>query len=172
MSLETPRLRLRILDEGDVDALHAVWGDPGNMRHWPRPYARDEVLARLRQHADLHRERGLGLLAIVHRATGEVIGACGLVPQVFDGRDELEVSYHLARPWQGQGFATEAARAVLAAAGPRRVVAAVRPVNVPSVRVAERLGMRPEGIFDWKGMPHVLYVRQGARPGDVENTRT
>ena len=66
----------------------------------------------------------------------------------------MEVSYLLAPQYWGRGLATEAAGAALAyAAGPLaldRVVAAIAPENARSRRVAERLGMRYEGVVPYK----------------------
>jgi len=85
-------------------------------------------------------ETGLGFLAITRRVEADVIGYCGLLV----GRasfDEPEIAYELLRRVHGQGYATEAARAVLAAAfatGRRRLWSTVRAWNAPSLRVLEQ----------------------------------
>jgi [ribosomal protein S5]-alanine N-acetyltransferase len=82
---------------------------------------------------------GIGLLALERRLDGEVIGYCGLVG------DAPEIAFELLRRWQGQGYATEAAEAVVAAAraaGIRRLTATVWAWNRPSRRVLEKLGFR------------------------------
>ena len=67
------------------------------------------------------------------------------------GREELEVGYLLARRCWGQGYATEALRAVVAAAfaelGVERVVAATAVENTRSARVLERAGLRWESLL-------------------------
>ncbi|WFE38953.1 GNAT family N-acetyltransferase [Micromonospora sp. WMMD998] len=100
-----------------------------------------------------------GLWAIEPHAAGRAAGSVLLKP--LPGRDgvtptdDLEVGWHLHPDAQGHGYATEAARAVLArefAAGTARVHAVVMPGNEPSMAVARRLGMTHVGVrTDWYG---------------------
>ncbi|MFY9892274.1 MAG: GNAT family N-acetyltransferase [Streptosporangiaceae bacterium] len=68
----------------------------------------------------------------------------------------VEVGWHLHPQYQGNGIATESARAVLAVAGKAgidEVLAIIEPDNVASQRVAERLGMTDEGLTGrWFGL--------------------
>jgi [ribosomal protein S5]-alanine N-acetyltransferase len=60
----------------------------------------------------------------------------------------------------GKGYATEAARACVEHAfsvGEKEVIALIRPDNTPSVRVAERLGMKLEGSVFWREFDHCIY---------------
>ena len=59
--------------------------------------------------------------------------------------DEPELAYELLRRFHGRGYATEAARALVdaaAATGRHRLWSTVRPWNVASLRVLEKLGFR------------------------------
>ena len=80
-----------------------------------------------------------------------------------------EVGWHLHPQHQGRGLATEAARAILAAAalaGIDQVLALTDPDNVRSQAVAARLGMRDEGITNrWFGLTTRQY-RKTVGPGD------
>jgi RimJ/RimL family protein N-acetyltransferase len=62
-----------------------------------------------------------------------------------------EIGWVFAEPYQGQGYATEAARALLThgfeTLGLHRVIATCQPENIASWRVMEKLGMRREGHF-------------------------
>lgn len=99
---------------------------------------------RLARFRDLTIEIGIGALAICRRAEGDVIGYCALVV----GRcslDEPEIAYELLRRFHGHGYATEAAQALVAAAaatGRHRLWSTVRPWNVASLRVLEKIGFR------------------------------
>jgi RimJ/RimL family protein N-acetyltransferase len=87
-------------------------------------------------------EPGLGLLPIVRRTEGDLIGYCGLT--VGRGTfEEPEIAYELAQRVHGHGYATEAARAVVEAAqatGRERLWATVREWNAASFRVLEKIG--------------------------------
>ena len=89
--------------------------------------------------------RGYGMFALVCRATGAVVGFCGLVHPSDQATPELK--YALAREFWGRGLATEGAAALLAEAGTfglNRVIATVAPDNLASQRVLVKAGMRLE----------------------------
>lgn len=79
---------------------------------------------------------------IAQKTNGEIMGWCGAGPSAGDG--EIELVYMLGKPFWGQGFATEAARAVVRYGFENqswdRIVAAIIPGNVASRRVLEHLG--------------------------------
>jgi RimJ/RimL family protein N-acetyltransferase len=87
-------------------------------------------------------------LAITLRATGDLIGDCGLhFPTERQGQAEVGIT--LSPAHQGRGYATEALERVLeylfGDLGKHRVYATVDPRNAPSIALLERVGMRREG---------------------------
>jgi len=143
---ETPRLYARRLDANDVDALHAVYGDVETVRWVADGTPLD--LAQCAQWVDVtldnYGKRGYGMWALVERATGDVVGFCGLVHP--GGQPDAEIKYAFRRDRWGRGFATEAAGALLAHAagtlGIRHVIATVAPENAASQRVLLKAGMQ------------------------------
>jgi RimJ/RimL family protein N-acetyltransferase len=153
-SLETDRLLLRPWRPAeDLDALAAINADPAVMR-WVtpnRPLRREEsadFLDRAIRHWDEH---GFGLWAIVPRDEpgGGCVGFAGLaipsfLPAVLPA---VEVGWRLASLAWGRGYATEAARASVAFGferlGLQSIVSIVDARNERSLRVCEKLGMRP-----------------------------
>jgi len=91
---------------------------------------------------------GIAVLAMRRRVEGDFIGYCGLVI----GRatvEEPEIAYELFRRAHGFGYATEAARAVLAAAtatGRKRLWSTVGAWNTPSLRVLDKLGFHRDRV--------------------------
>ncbi|MBV9773193.1 MAG: GNAT family N-acetyltransferase, partial [Gemmatimonadetes bacterium] len=128
---ETARLLLRPFTPADAPALHRIYSDPEVMRFMgPPPASVEQEEANLRAHVRNYYERlGFGLWAVVHKPTGELIGRCGLLRSEIADRTETEISYLLERGSWGQGFAVEAAGAVLEygfrVLGLERVVAVV-----------------------------------------------
>jgi RimJ/RimL family protein N-acetyltransferase len=163
--IETERLRLRpfAADLSDLEALHEIQSDPEHMRYYPHPFSRDESRAWIER--SLERQEGLGfsLWAIEDRETGEFLGNCGPIPQVVDGVDEIELGWSVTPRRAGQGIATEAAAAwrdrVLGPFGFDRLISLVRPENVPSRRVAEKIGMAvwKETRHGSAGWVHLVY---------------
>jgi [ribosomal protein S5]-alanine N-acetyltransferase len=143
LPLLTQRLRLRALSERDLDALVELYSDPF-VDAMVGPHTRAEVEQELRFHLAHQAEHGWAMWAVEELATGELIGACGLQPLELRG-PEVELGYDLRSEVWGQGFATEAARATLdfalGALRIERVIAVVKPTNVASYTVLEKVGM-------------------------------
>ena len=159
--LETERLILRHLTPDDLDAVFAVIGDAVAMKYYPRAFSRDDAQDWISRSQERYRNDGYGLFAVVLKATGEVIGDCGLMRQDVEGESMLEVGYHLRRDHWGHGYATEAAGACmeyafheLAADG---IISLILAENAPSRRVAERNGMQAERQVMFHERPHLLY---------------
>ena len=111
---------------------------------------------------------GTGRGAVVLRHTGKVIGGAGLVWRDLDSGLKIELGYHLHRGFWGQGYATEAGAALLAHARERdvrHVISLIYVDNARSAGVARRLGMRPERVLEWAGLPHRLWATELDRPG-------
>jgi ribosomal-protein-alanine N-acetyltransferase len=158
--LDTPRLRLRPFQPGDLEAIHAVYSDPEVMR-WvgtgpvADPGASERMLESYAAHQRAH---GFSFWAVEERSSGALLGDAGLHRTVGG---EVELGYTLGRAWWGRGYATEAARAWLDAAfgklGIEEVVALAEPPNAASLRVLEKLGLRREGTRTAFGREHLLY---------------
>ena len=143
--LETERLALRPLSLHDVDALYEVLGDAETMSYYPHPFSREETEAWIRWNLESYAEHGHGLWGMALESTGELIGDCGLTVQDVDADQFVEVGWHVRRDLWGRGYATEAGIAcrdhAFESVGVDRLVSIIRPENVPSCRVAEKLGL-------------------------------
>lgn len=141
----TARLDFREMTPADLDAMATLLGDPVVMWVYPHPYSRDEALGWIERNVKLYRVRGFGLWLLTLRDTGEFVGECGLVPQVVEGQDQIEVGYHIRPALWGRGLATEAVTACRDFArdvvGLDRLVALIDPRNVASQRVATKAGL-------------------------------
>ncbi len=149
--LETERLVLRPFDDGDLDALYAMQSDPESARWlYNDPLELGETktsLARKISGSSLAAEGQWLSAAVVLRATGEQVGAVSLL-WASELHRSGELGFIFAREHQGRGYATEAARALLAFAFDElrlhRVIGRLEPRNIGSARVLEKLGMRRE----------------------------
>ena len=160
--LETPRLRLRELTSDDLDFVAGMLAHPEVMHFWARPCTRDEAADWIRRHQQRYVCDGFGYWLALDKATGQPIGQAGLLRQELDGVVEIGIGYMLHRPFWGQGYATEAAVGCRDLAFDKlnkpRVTATVRPENLPSRLVAERIGLTFERMTTWAGLPHMLYA--------------
>lgn len=160
--LETERLVLRMFRESDTDAYAEMVGDPEVMRFLGggQPVPRAEAWRNMAMVLGHWQLRGYGMWAVEEKATGELAGRVGCWrPEGWPG---LEVGWTLRRSFWGRGYATEAARASIEYAfttlDQMRVISLIAPENVNSIRVAERLGEKPEGEWDVFGTKVIVYA--------------
>jgi RimJ/RimL family protein N-acetyltransferase len=169
--LHTERLLLRQWREEDRELFAALNADPIVMKHFPSIMTREESDAYVDRVMEMIATRGWGTWAVEINASEEFIGFVGLNEPRFEAHftPAVEIGWRLARDAWGHGYATEAARAVLAFAfdelGLDEVVSFTTVENHPSRRVMERIGMTHDasGDFDHPNVtderirPHVLY---------------
>jgi RimJ/RimL family protein N-acetyltransferase len=164
--VQTRRLLLRPIEEGDVDALADLDGgpviraaiDPFNEHIPDDPAERREYQRRLVGHPGFH--------AAVERDSGRLLGWFQL--QEAEGRPgELELGYRLHPDVWGAGLATEGAAALVADAlarpGVTRVFAHSLLSNPGSIRVMEKVGMTYAGPWEYKGLPGAEYEAVAVR---------
>jgi RimJ/RimL family protein N-acetyltransferase len=149
--IRTERLLVRPLTADDVDAVHAYRSIPEVCRYVPfEPMSKDEIAARTaRQWArrELTDEGQAFILGVEVTASATIVGDVMLAWSSVDhASGELGWVFHPDHA--GQGYATEAARALLRLAfegiGLHRVMARLDERNDASARVCQRLGMRQE----------------------------
>ncbi len=167
--IETPRLRLRPLAESDLDDLARLNANPQVMQFLGSGQTLDRVqtwqlLALANGHQQL---RGYSLMAIEERAGGRFVGRTG--PWFPVDWPMLEVGWVIDPASQGQGFATEAGRAMVdwcfANLPLDEVCSMILPGNTASTRVAEKLGARHAGRQWVFGKEADVWLH--ARPGTI-----
>lgn len=161
--LETERLILRELTEADADNLLALNASPSVTRYIPGEpplTTRDQALVILRERVFPQYGRGLGRWACILKMGGDFIGWSGVkhVPE----HAEYDIGYRFIERYWRYGYATEAARGVLAYArqhlAGERVVGKAMPENRASIRVLEKIGLVFEGDTEEDGYPLRVYV--------------
>lgn len=149
-TLPTARLLLRPFALADAPEVRRLAGDrevAATTLRIPHPYpegAAEEWIAAQKALFDDHKEINF---AVVLRAGQALLGAIGLMLRTDDSKAEL--GYWIGRPYWGQGFCTEAARAIVRYGfedlGLNRIYAHHMAHNPASGRVMEKLGMTREG---------------------------
>ena len=102
---------------------------------------------------------------MVYRRTGEMVGQAGLTMQDCQGAAVPEVGYLLKRRFWGRGYAREGALAcrdyAFEVLGMEQVYSIIKNDNLPSIRVAEAMSMKPVKEFDARyfngPVRHILY---------------
>ena len=148
-ALETPRLLLREVVLSDAAFLLALLNDPawianiGDRGVRCGADAEAYIRSNIRAH---HEHHGYGMYAVELKSAARPIGLCGLIRRDFLPGPDLGVA--LLPGFVGQGFASEAARAVIRDAegrlGLARLYAIVKRGNHRSIRMLERLAFNFE----------------------------
>jgi RimJ/RimL family protein N-acetyltransferase len=151
MILTTDHLLLREFEESDWQAVLAYQSDPLYLRYNPWAVRTEEDVRRFVQTFMIWRDerpRSKFQFALVLREEGRLIGNCGIRMRTSHAT-EADIGYELDSRYWGHGYATEAARALLAFGFGElrlhRIWAHCVPENVASARVLEKIGMQREG---------------------------
>ena len=174
LQLETSRLTLRRWREDDRAAFAEMNADPVVMQYFEAPFTRQQSDEAIDRYLAAFDRNGFSFFAATLRDTGAFAGTIGLqimrdvVPNL--PQPAVEIGWRLTQAAQGQGLATEGARAIVDFAfsqlGLNEVVAITALPNGASRHVMEKLGMthRPELDFDHPRVPaghqyqrHTLY---------------
>ena len=159
--LVTRRLTIRPLTAADGADVYAVFAAPAVMRFWNSAPPAD--LAEAGEWAayleDMQRRLGYAQWRVSERAGDRLVGIAGLQP--LDGGPDVEITYALEPSGWGAGYATEAGAAALefafTEAGLESVVGIAKPENAASLRVLEKLGLRPLGEAEYWGKTWAKY---------------
>ena len=152
MVIETERLLIREMTEEDFPALYKVLADSDIMKHYPYVFDEDRVRNWILRNIERYRVFGFGLWAVCLKATGEMIGDCGLTMQLINGGIKPEIGYHIRGDQQRKGYAKEAAIAVRDWTfdnTPFNVVYSyMKHTNEPSYKTAISYGCKQVGAYE------------------------
>ena len=159
--IETERLILRKMIEEDAEAFFDIFSDPVAMRYFGVTFDRPRMDKWVRDNLEHEQQHGFSLLSVVLKNNSEVIGDCGLETDEIEGTTIVGIGFDFKRSHWGNGYATEAAKAVLEYGFSDfefdTIFGWIDPRNTPSQRVAERIGMSVGRYVDRGGKKYALY---------------
>jgi [ribosomal protein S5]-alanine N-acetyltransferase len=172
-AVETERLILREFLKSDWKAVHEYASDPEVVQFLEfGPNSADESLSFLEGTLACQKEkpRRIWEFAITLKENGRLIGACGIRLRAEDN-EQAEMGYCYNRHYWGNGYASEAARAVVdfgfRSLKLHRIVASCDSNNLASAAVLRNAGMQQEGHFKlerkvkgvWRDTLHFAILR-------------
>lgn len=170
MILETKRIYLRKFIFEDLSNLHKIFSDEETMQYYPAPFTLDQTKAWISKNQMRYEKDGYGLWAICLKENNELIGDCGLVKQTVDDNEEVEIGYHINKEYWSQGFGSEAAIGCrdygFYELGLNRLISIINPTNMPSIKVAEKMGFKKEKESFIFNKTHFIY--SGKRENELQ----
>jgi len=175
IEIRTQRLLLRTWSSADLDSFADMNSDPRVMKYFPSLLSRaesDAAVERIRAHFERH---GFGLWAAEIPDEAPFIGFVGLAVPRFEAHFTpcVEIGWRVSADYWNRGYATEGAQAALKYGfeiiGLSEIVSFTVPLNLPSRRVMEKIGMTHNSADDFdhplipEGHPlrrHVLYRKR------------
>jgi ribosomal-protein-alanine N-acetyltransferase len=159
--LETPRLQLRTIEESDAPIYYRFFSDKETMRFYPATRNLKESQEFVRRQRERYAQDGYGPWAMILKLDHSVIGYCGLIHQIVDSVDEMEIGYLVSRDHWRKGYASEAAIACRDYAfhelKAKRLISLIDPLNAASIGVARKVGMSLEKQTTWQGKKLNVY---------------
>lgn len=157
----TARLQAERLSSDHLAEVRRMNSDPAVMEHIWGVRTEEQTAAYMARNLRHWAEYGFGLWILRERGGGEPVGRAVLRHLVIDDVDDVEVGYAFYLPYWGRGLATEiAARCVDLAEqelGLATIIAITAPVNRPSQRVLEKVGLRYERDCVVESRPAALF---------------
>lgn len=162
-NLQTARLITRFLTPEDVDTWAPFFEDKEAVEFlstFGNASSREMSKFWIEKQLQRYKEQRFGLQALHLKTTGEFIGQCGLITQAIDGKQEMEIGYHIFKKYWGKGYATEAAHCFLQYAFTNHFAPSVISIidinNIKSQRVAEKNGLTRAKQTKWAH--HDVYI--------------
>jgi RimJ/RimL family protein N-acetyltransferase len=154
---ETSRLIFRKIQESDYDAWLEFFKDLRVSIHWVEEKESPEKACTkwYERQFELYTNNQGGMNALIEKQSGKLVGHCGLLVQIVDGVEELEIGYSLLPEFWGNGYAFESARLCRDVAFQNSfsdsLISIISLTNIPSEKVARKNGMIVEKTTTYKG---------------------
>ena len=147
------RLGFRNWQDSDLDMFSAMNADADVMEFFPETLTHESsqnLMQRLSQHFE---EKTYTYFAVDTLDEGVCIGFIGLVYQTYEAPFTpcVDIGWRLTKQYWGKGYATEGAKRCLEYAfetlNLAQIYAIATVINLPSIRVMEKIGMEKAGTF-------------------------
>ncbi|MEH7385437.1 GNAT family N-acetyltransferase [Bacillus sp. JJ1521] len=160
--IETKRLYLRELVLEDTEQLSKVLSDPESMQYYPEPFSIEKVEKWIHWNLDNYKTYNHGLWAVIIKDGEKLIGDCGITMQLIEKETVPEIGFHIIKDYWNKGYATEAAIAcrdyAFRVLNYPKIFSYTTVKNIPSQKVAEKMGMQEYKLFEKNGEKQIAQV--------------
>ncbi|SFT55679.1 Protein N-acetyltransferase, RimJ/RimL family [Lishizhenia tianjinensis] len=164
-NLSTARLNLRPMEKEDVNSW-AEFFENNNSLHFLGIEAckthKEMAEEWIEKQFPRYENENLGLLASIDKATGDIVGVCGIIPREINGKKEYELAYSVKPKYWQKGYASEMTACVKAYAQEKldidRIISIIHVDNHPSKKVAQKNGMESTEQTTYLNMPVEVFA--------------
>lgn len=164
--MKTERLGLRKMSADDFDDVAQMLLNPEVMYAWEHEFSLRDVEEWIKKNMLYYEDFGYAYFLAEDILSGDVVGQIALLQDFVNGKNYHEVGYIIKKEYWGKGYACEGANALVQYAfetlNVPEVIAEIRPMNIWSINVAQRLGMVLKDEFSknvrGKMMLHLVYL--------------
>ncbi|MCZ4371651.1 GNAT family N-acetyltransferase [Vibrio diazotrophicus] len=162
--IQTERLELRKFHPQDRELMLPLLQDAEFMAFSPNgAMTAEQAEIRFQQLVDAFPEKGVGKFCVIERSSGELIGYCGIESFTYQNKQVVEHGYRLKTSARGNGYATEASKAVMSyakEAGYTRIYAFTESSHSQSQHILGKLGFKPCGSGEYQNMPVNYFIKR------------
>ncbi len=163
---ETERLIVRQFLNQDLDSLFRIMAKEQVMYAWEKGFKKKEVKKWLNSQLERYRTDGYGYFGVYLKNNKKLIGQVGIMDSRIDDEEVVEIGYIFDSKHWNNGYCIEAVKELVNFAFNGlcmdKLHCTIRPENLASIKVAEKLGMKQIGeyvkIYDEKEMLHNIYI--------------
>ena len=163
--IESHRLKFVKITKDDFFELCEILQDIEVMYAWEHAFSDNEVSNWIEENLRRYETDGFSYYKAVTKKEGKTIGVIGPLMEHVEDKKYHGIGYILNKKYWNQGYAYEGAKACMEYSfqvlGADAVIAAIRPENTASRRVAVKLGMKEAGQFirhyQGKDILHFIY---------------
>ncbi len=160
---ETERLLFRKLVQEDFQEWLPFHQDSRSSEYWTGESSDATTACKMWFESTLYRYQNNfgGMNMLIEKNKKVIIGQCGLLIQIVDGVQEMEIGYSILPSYWNQGYATEAARKCMEHAFQNQLskslISIIHVENTASQKVAENVGMSLDKTTLYKDNPVYIF---------------
>jgi ribosomal-protein-alanine N-acetyltransferase len=164
---ESERLTYRAITEKDIDTWLEFFENNDSLHFLGIDTTKDHntiATEWILKQLERYKNDGFGHLAVIEKASGELIGMTGILKRDLDGNEVLEIAYSLKPKHWNKGYATEMARQMkqfgIQTNMAKSFVSIIHKNNAASINVAKKNDMSLRSETQFLGMEVFIYGDQ------------
>ncbi len=164
-TMESERLSYRKITKNDFFNLKPILQDIETMYAWEHAFTDEEVHEWIDKNILRYKNEGFSYFAVIEKATNQFVGIAGPLTEDINDIKYIGIGYIIDKKYWKKGYGFESAKASLDYAfdklNAKEVIATIRPNNLPSRKIAEKLNMKIQSEYvkhyNNKDMVHLVY---------------